>query len=148
MFAADLDTVPFASSAIVHTVHGWATAFVGFRFLANCWLHMLNFLYNLMMRLQHPSNLAEMGLWGVISNNVKLLGCNAVLPILLNVLHEFRQRAKYVEATGSSEAIKPFWALLAAAMIGFMTTKMYSSRKHLSSLADEVLAKGPWVAST
>lgn len=107
-----LHPAPFTSSSVVHTVHGWATAFVGFRLSAECWLHTLNLLCYVMMRLQQPGSLADNSLWGFISNSVKLLACNAVLPMLLNVLYEARQRAKYVEATKSSEAIKPFWSFV------------------------------------
>ena len=103
---------PFTSGAIVHTVHGWATAFIGFRLSADVSLHTINLLCYMMMRLQQTGDLADMSLWGFISNTFKLLACNAVLPMLVNVLYGARQRAKYVEATKSSEAIKPFWSFV------------------------------------
>ena len=99
LLTANLHPAPYTSSLVVHTVHGWAAAFVGFRLSADCWLHTLNLLCYVMMRLQQPGSLADMSLWGFISNTFKLLACNAVLPMLVNVLYEARQRAKYVEAT-------------------------------------------------
>ena len=107
-----LHSVPFTSSITVHTVHGWATAFVGFRLSARCWLHTIIFLCYVIMRLQHPGNVADTSLFRVICNICKLLACNAVLPMVVNALYEARQRAEYVEATKSPEAIKPFWSFV------------------------------------
>ena len=112
LLTANLHPAPYTSSLVVHSVHGWATAFVGFRLSAACWLHTLNLLCYVIMRLQQPGNLAGMSLWGVISNSSQLLACNAVLPMLVNVLYEAKQRAKYVEAIKSREGIKPFWSFV------------------------------------
>ena len=112
LLTANLHPAPYSSSLVVHTVHGWATGFVGFRLSTECWLHTLNLLCYVMMRLQQPGNLADFSLWGFISTSFMLLACNAVLPILVNVLYEARKRAKYVEATKSIEAIKPFWSFV------------------------------------
>ncbi len=65
----------------------------------------------MMMRLQQSGRMADMSLLGIFNTSLKLLACNAVLAMLVNELYEARHRAKSVEATKSSEAIKPFGLL-------------------------------------
>ena len=122
MFVADLaactvsviltsgsSSAPLTTSSFVHTVHGWFTSFAGFRLSAECLLHVVNFQCYLMMRVSEvlsgsPYN-ARRQLW----ESMCLLMLNCVVPILVNIGYEARQRSKF-SAQDNVEGIKPAWA--------------------------------------
>lgn len=82
-----------------------ATAFAGLRLSALRSLHSINLLCYVMMQLPCATHSGSMSLLGCVADTLKLVPFNAVLPMLLNVWHEARQRAKFVEASKSGEPV-------------------------------------------
>ena len=108
ILTAGRNPVPMTTSVIVHTVHGWLTPFAGFRVSAVCYLHALNMQCFCVMKF---SELFTGGSWTVrrfVLDSLLLFVVNAVMPVLINIRYEARQRSKFSEQHGA-ESMQPVW---------------------------------------
>ena len=76
-----------------------------------CTLDSINLLCYVMMQLPCAMHSGSMSLLVCVADTLKLVPFNAVLPMLLDVLHRARQRA-FVEASKSGEPVRHFWSLI------------------------------------
>lgn len=100
---------PLTTSTFVYTVHGWCAPFAGFRLSAACRLHAVNFQCYLMMRV---SEILSGSPWKANRELAEALCClmlNCVVPMLLNIGYEARQRSQFSKKD-EIEGIKPAWA--------------------------------------
>ena len=99
-------SAPLTTSSFVHTVHGWFTPFAGFRSSAACLLHAVNFQCYLMMKVSEVLSGSTWSTRRLLGDSACLLLLNCVLPMLINVKHEARQRFKFAEKAANG-GIKP-----------------------------------------
>ena len=97
LLTAGRSPASFTSSGVVHTVHGWATAFAGFRLSAHWSLHSINLFCYVVMQLPCAMHSESLSFLGCVTDSLKLVPFNAILPMLINMLHEARQRAKLLK---------------------------------------------------
>ena len=104
-------STPLTTSSFVHTVHGWFTSFAGFRLSAECLLHVVNFQCYLMMRVSEVLSGSPWNARGQLWDSMCLLVLNCIVPMLVNIGYEARQRSKF-SARDDIEGIKPAWAFI------------------------------------
>lgn len=102
-------SAPLTSSTFVHTVHGWFTSFAGFRLSVVCLLHAVNFQCYLMMRVSEVLSGSPWDARRQFWESVCLLVINCIVPMLVNITYEARQRSKFSDKD-DNEGIKPAWA--------------------------------------
>lgn len=98
-------SAPLTTSSFVHTVHGWCTPFAGFRSSAAYLLHAVNFQCYLAMKVSEVFSGTSWSVRRLLGEATCLLLLNCVLPILVNIEHEARQRSKFAEK--AANGIKP-----------------------------------------
>lgn len=96
-------SAPLTTSSFVHTMHGWVIPFAGFRLSAACLLHAVNFQCYLMVKVSEAFSGNPWSVRRLLRDATCLLLFNGVLPMLLNIGYEARQRsrfAKNIESAG------------------------------------------------
>ena len=102
-------SLPLTTAIFVHTVHGWFTSFAGFRLSAACLVHAVNFQCYLMMRVSEVLSGSPWDARRQLWESLCLLALNCIVPMLVNIRYEARQRSKFSEKD-DIEGIKPAWA--------------------------------------
>ena len=103
-----LNPAPLTSAFVVHTVHGWCTPFAGVRLSADCLLHALNFECFLIMAFCQWLRGDQMQVSQFCFECSKLLVCNAVLPMVINMGSEARLRIDFSKKISTPD-LSPLW---------------------------------------
>lgn len=110
IWSAGIRPVPFTTGTVVHVVHGWGSMAGGFRLSAQSLLHLLNLEAYVLLSSQ---GLAGTGLHGcikMVGGTIALLLVDSVLPIMINLAYEARQRAAYIAKYNLDEDLQAAWA--------------------------------------
>ena len=110
ILTANFNPAPLTSAFVVHTIHGWCTPFAGVRLSADCLLHALNFECFLIMAFTEWVHDHQMQLQvsHFCFDCSKLLVCNAVLPMVINMCSEARLRINFSKQYRTPD-VSPTW---------------------------------------
>ena len=109
LLSGDLTSVPFTTSAVVHSVHGWGSIAGGFRLPAQLFLHLINLESYLVMASQHVAGTGPTGFVKILASVFGLVLINSVGPTLINLKYEAQQRALFIKKFDIGEKIHPAW---------------------------------------
>ena len=109
LFSGDMKPVPFTTSAVVHSVHGWGSLAGGFRLPSHLYLHLINLEAYLVMASQHVAGQGPIGFVKIFASVLGLVLVNSVGPTLINLKYEARQRALFIKKYDMDEKLPSAW---------------------------------------
>lgn len=114
LLSGGMGHVPFTTSAIVHSVHGWGSMAGGFRLPAQLLLHLINMECYVLMASQHIAGTGPNGFFRIIGCALGLVIVNSLVPSLINLMYEARQRALFIKKFDLDKQMQPAWAFVLA----------------------------------
>lgn len=112
LLSGGMTPVPFTTSTIVHSVHGWGSIAGGFRLSAQVLLHLINLECYLLTASQHVAGTGPTGFSKILGCAFGLVLINSVAPTLINLTYEARQRAQFIKKYDLDEQMQSVWAFV------------------------------------